>query len=99
MVASSTMTAAEMTEIGRRVRAWRKVVGLKQNELAQVIGVDNSSLSKIEQGKKPLSATMAMALHRRYGLCMNFIYFGAIGQLPARVAADVLAEMEADSRG
>lgn len=90
------MTAAQHAEIGRRVRAWRIVKGLKQNELALVLGIDASSLSKIEQGKKPLNMPMGRALHSRFGLCMNFLYAGDYSSLPAKLATELQAQLDRD---
>lgn len=93
------LTAEQHTEIGRRVRAWRTVKGLKQNELASVVGIDPSSLSKIEQGKKPLNMAMALALRQRFGLCLNFLYAGDYSSLPAKFATDLQAELETSRPG
>src|SRR5687767_11461877 len=42
----------EKSDLGRRLTVLRAAHGLEQQELAQLAGVDPSSLSRIEQGKR-----------------------------------------------
>lgn len=48
--------------IGRRVMALREAHGMKQVELAEVAGISQTTLSRIERGKGPVEATTALRI-------------------------------------
>ena len=51
--------------IGSRLRYYRSLRGMKQDELAKASGVSRSTISKIESGyKKPYSTAIFIALAR-----------------------------------
>lgn len=48
--------------IGRRLKALREAHGMKQVELAEVAGISQATLSRIESGKGPVEAATALRL-------------------------------------
>jgi transcriptional regulator with XRE-family HTH domain len=40
-----------LSEIGDNIRKWRTLMGIKQEDLAQQLGITRVALSKIESGK------------------------------------------------
>jgi DNA-binding transcriptional regulator YiaG len=52
--------------IGQEVRALRKASGLKQAEFCQILGLDQSALSRVENGKQALQTAQWVAL------CVHF---------------------------
>lgn len=60
------------------LRAVRKYYGINQVQLAQIIGVTQGTLSKLESGLLALSATQWVSLCQRYGLDPAIISTGRI---------------------
>lgn len=55
-------------EAGDRIIRSRKLLGMKQNELADALDIDASMLSRYEQGKTPVPAWILIALEKMIGL-------------------------------
>lgn len=60
----------------------QEVERLTQNEYAKVLGVKRSTLNNWESGDYRLSLNGAIALRRRYGLSLDFMYEGIDDALP-----------------
>lgn len=54
--------AAILKELGRRIRAQRKLIGLTQEELALVAEIDRSYFGGIERGERNVTFTMICRL-------------------------------------
>lgn len=52
------MAEAVLKELGNRVRARRKELGLAQEQLSLVAGIDRSYMGRIERGEQNLSFTV-----------------------------------------
>ena len=48
------------TDIGKSIKAWRKDKGLSQAELAALVGVSTSSITKYESGENRIPAEMLL---------------------------------------
>jgi len=79
--------------VGPRVRAMRETMALSPSQLADAIGLDRSTLSKIEQGKTGLSLAAGEAIADQFGFGMNFLYRGDVSDVPDRHRARLLVEM------
>lgn len=64
--------------IGKRLKVLRCALNLSQDQIAVSIGMasGSASWSPYERGKDMISAHNAMALCRRYGVTMDWIYRG-----------------------
>lgn len=70
-------------DIAERLKWHREdVLGLKQAEYAESIGVKRSALSLWEAGTHRLSLDGALALRNKYGLSLDFMYEGVDDALP-----------------
>jgi transcriptional regulator with XRE-family HTH domain len=69
----------DLEKIGLRVRAVRKEQGLSQVELARVLGVEETAISKIENGKRGLAAAELAQLCERFGMRSDDLLFGEEG--------------------
>ena len=58
------MADAVLKELGKRVRARRKALGLAQEQLALVTDIDRSYVGRIERGEQNLSFTVLCRLCR-----------------------------------
>ncbi|HZU63177.1 MAG TPA: helix-turn-helix transcriptional regulator [Novosphingobium sp.] len=54
--------SAILAELGRRIRAQRKRVGLTQEQLALIAGVDRSYCGSIERGERNITFTVLCRL-------------------------------------
>lgn len=72
--------------VGERLRMLREHHEMHSGAFADSVGIDRSSYSKIEQGKKPLKADMAFRIAERWGVSMDFLYRGRLTELPPTLA-------------
>lgn len=69
-------------DIAGRLRWHRDLEGLTQLEYARQIGVKRNTLNNWESGDYRLSLDGALALRKRYGLSLDFMYEGIDDALP-----------------
>jgi transcriptional regulator with XRE-family HTH domain len=62
--------------LGNRVRALRRKRGLKQVELAEMLGLDRSYLSEIENGKKDPSLRVLKAIADGFAMTLSALVRG-----------------------
>jgi transcriptional regulator with XRE-family HTH domain len=62
--------------IGRHVREARKAVGLKQQELADEVGVTSQHISRIELGQAAPSVETLLRLGQRLGVTTDYLLTG-----------------------
>lgn len=74
-------------DVARRLTLAREALGLKKSEMADSVGIDRSSYTKIENGDKVLNADMAFAIAERWGVSMDYLYRGRLTDLPASIAS------------
>ena len=81
--------------IGRRLKGLRAALEIKtQTAFAAEIGVDKSTYNPWETGARPLTFEGALLIRRRFGIPLDYLYFGDHGGLPVRVHQR-LAELDA----
>ncbi|PQO23384.1 hypothetical protein C2I36_08030 [Rhodobacteraceae bacterium WD3A24] len=69
-------------DIAARLKWHRELEGLDQRAYAAAIGVKRSTYSLWEAGSHRLSLNGALALRRRWGLSLDFMYEGIDDALP-----------------
>jgi transcriptional regulator with XRE-family HTH domain len=77
-------------EVGRRLRAARRALGVSQNSLAKAIGAGDppqggKRLSNWEKGEKMLPPEFATAIAQRHGLTTDFFYRNITGGIEVRL--------------
>lgn len=85
--------AARPDKVGPRVTALRETLALSKSQLADSLGLDRSTLTKIEKGKIGLDIQHGITIADRYGFGLNFIYRGDVSDTPDRLRARLLVEM------
>jgi len=70
------------SDISQRLKWHRNLEGLTQAEYAERIGIKRSAYSLWEAGSHRLSLDGALALRRKYGLSLDFMYEGIDDALP-----------------
>lgn len=81
---NSSINIPEMAPalVGQRVRLVREAAELSLRELAQLVGSDHSTISKIERGKRELSRDMGALMSVQLGIHLNYLFLGQREYLP-----------------
>jgi transcriptional regulator with XRE-family HTH domain len=77
--------------IGERIKALREAHGMKQGEFGATVGLDETTISKIEHGKRGLAAAELALICERFGIRSDEVLFGE----PERPRAAVLLRANA----
>jgi DNA-binding XRE family transcriptional regulator len=72
--------------VAPRVIAVREYVGVMKSEMADTLGVDRSTWTKIEKGERGLPLEAAYKMKLRYGVSLEFLYTGELSGCDARMA-------------
>lgn len=91
---SSKMPAHSPVRVARRLEAARLALGLSRSEIADRIGIDRSSFTKIADGRKALLPKDAYRIWELYGLDMNFLYLGQLGGLPSNLSTSIISHLK-----
>lgn len=75
--------------VAARLRRAREVLGLEKKEFAEGAGLSMQVYGPFENAKRDLSLDGAKKLRKRYGLSLEFLYFGIIDDLPTRISRDL----------
>ncbi|WP_147127794.1 helix-turn-helix transcriptional regulator [Shimia ponticola] len=81
--------------VAPRIAAIRSVLGLTQTQLAEIIGLDRSTMSKVERGEKGLAIQHGETLAQLYGFGLDFIYRGDLNDIPLDYRPTVAAALNA----
>lgn len=94
---AAAMLSAEMhpDRVGERVTALRMTEHLSKAEFADSVGLDRSTLTKVEAGKKGLDINVGARIAEMYGYGLDFIYRGTLTDAPEGKRSIVLAEIHA----
>ncbi|WP_439140253.1 helix-turn-helix domain-containing protein [Roseicyclus sp.] len=68
--------------VGPRIAAARKALGLSKSELADALTLDRSSLTKIENGSMGFAIANAIKFETLYGIGIRFTYRHDFSDLP-----------------
>jgi transcriptional regulator with XRE-family HTH domain len=85
----------DMIEIAARIRALLEERGDTQAELARVLDIDESAVSKLLSGRRGLAASELAALCEHYGVRSDVILFGVQEELTGAI---LRADGDADAR-
>lgn len=67
-------------EVSNRLAALREKLGLDQASFAKSLGIEKNTYNAYERGKRPLTIETAKKIRRRYGISVDWLLFGDIGQ-------------------
>lgn len=70
------MNYYDLTEVGKRIRAMRKVAGLTQENLAEKIGVERSMIAHIETGRRACSIDVMIQLVEIFDTTLDYLVLG-----------------------
>ena len=74
-------------EMGKRIKNRRKTLGIKQNELAERIGISNNHLSSIERGLSNPSLNVFVDICNQLQVTPDYLLMGMMhsGNVPQRI--------------
>ena len=75
--------------VGARISALRELHGLTKSQLADMIGLDPSSQTKMEKGSKPLLPVYAVRVSEIFGVTLDFLYLGDLSGVRFDIAAQL----------
>jgi transcriptional regulator with XRE-family HTH domain len=76
-------------EIARRLVAVRKHVGLNQSEMADRLNIAKNTLNGFEKAKRSLTLETAKRIRQRFGISVDWLLFGDIGQPSQGIAIEL----------
>lgn len=82
--------------VAQRLRALMVATDQKPSEIADLIGLDRSSMTKVLKGEKPLKPELAFEICERYGVTMDFIYRGQVRDLPTSLSKAIITALNTD---
>ena len=66
-----------LKQMGQRILARRKALGLTQDDLAEMIGVTPPMISNLEQGKKAIRPDNLAKVCKALGVSSDFVLYGS----------------------
>lgn len=75
--------------VAARLTRVREILGLSKRDFAAQAGMSEQTYNPFENAKRDLSLTAAKLLRKRYGVTLEFLYFGNRNDLPHRIAKDL----------
>jgi transcriptional regulator with XRE-family HTH domain len=66
----------DLHPVGERMKALRETHGLTQEQFGEIIGLDETAVSKIEHGKRGLAAAELAQICEHFGIRSDEVLFG-----------------------
>ena len=85
-------------EIGQRIRARRKALGLSQEQLAELVDISVTHMSHIETGNTKLSLPVLVALAAVLHVTTDHLLFGQMGAEQDDAVAEITAVLNTCSK-
>lgn len=85
-------------EVSNRLAALREKLGLDQAAFAKSLGIEKNTYNAYERGKRPLTIETAKKIRRRYGISVDWLLFGDIGQPNHQFLLDIEPPKETPKR-
>lgn len=82
--------------VGHRVAAMRETLALSKAQLADSLGLDRSSLSKIERGAAGLDIATGVQIANLYGFGLDYIYRGQLSDVPLDLLPRLQMNLQVD---
>jgi transcriptional regulator with XRE-family HTH domain len=83
--------AGSTKAIGRRLQALQAHLKLTAVAFCDLTGIQTNRFSQWKSGTHPPSIDGAMAIRRKWGVTLDWIYFGSPSGMPGDLLADLLA--------
>jgi len=91
--------ALDYVEIGKRLKRLRRVLGLNQREMSELVDCTPPSWNAYEKGNGLIQIPQAMQISVRYGVPLDWIYKGDPAMLPNHIASEIAKIEKAEAEG
>lgn len=81
-----TLSEMRSDRIGHRMKLLRLALGFKPSEISDHLGIERTYWSRTENGKRPLTETIAALIVERFGVTLDFLILGKWDKLPLDLA-------------
>jgi transcriptional regulator with XRE-family HTH domain len=81
------MSEIHPERVAIRLTALREALGLSRAQFADAVGINRSSYTLVEDGRKPLNHRMGYHVAVRFGVTMDYLYRGHISDNDLPVAS------------
>jgi transcriptional regulator with XRE-family HTH domain len=79
-----------LPEIARRLRVLREALGYEtQGQMAAELGMTSNSWNNYERGFSRINLDAGLAIQRRWGVPLDWLYIGSTAMLPAHLAEKI----------
>lgn len=85
-------------EVANRLAALREKLEVDQATFAKELGIEKNTYNAYERGKRPLTIETAKRIRRRYGISVDWLLFGDIGQPNHQFILSIESPAEAPKR-
>ena len=85
--------ASRPEHVGPRITAMRETLGLSKSQLADSIGLDRSSMTKIEKGEAGLDIVKAIIIAELYDFGLDYISRGSLSDSPPALRPQLLVNL------
>ena len=93
----SAMEPIHPKQVGRRLLAICKALGMLKGHFADSVEIDRSSFTKMTKGEKPLLPPEAWKIYKRYRIDLNFIYGGHLDGVPEHLSRKLTAALQSQN--
>lgn len=85
--------------IGARIRRLREAAGLRQQDLADAIGLTRTSITNIEKGIQPVSVENLRIIAEKFGVSLDFLAGHEVPTLDNQDSTSTRANVEINAGG
>lgn len=94
LIPKAMLSEMRPERIGHRLMLLRAAVGMTPSEIADKLGIERTYWSRFENGKRPITETVAALLVDRFGVTLDFLILGRWDRLPFELAQKMRAVEE-----
>ena len=87
------------TDIAKRIVALRTALGLNQSAFASLIEISQPAMNNYERGIRRPDLDVAVKIHQRTGITLDWLYLGNRSGLPGHLLAQLPDLSEAKKAG
>ena len=87
------MMIYDMKASGKRLKALRKQVGKTQEQIAEAVGLEPGTISRIERGAKGMSIDSLLIFSEIYGVSTDYILKGDETMIPSDALLEELGAL------
>ncbi|MQY41511.1 helix-turn-helix domain-containing protein [Epibacterium sp. SM1969] len=80
----------DIDAVSARLKRARLILGFeKKTDFADYVGISKQAYGAFENGNRDLTLHAAKKLRKKFGLTLEFLYFGRTDDLPSRIAREL----------